>query len=367
MGQPTVHVSPECRSAPRSPLPSRSVARSSCSRHGLSVHRPLELAEHADRGRLGRPVRQVCQRERERRTTVHVVHHDRVLGHVGGVRDHEPAVVPDHDAPGPLVEHDRLSVHQADLVVDALRLLPQHVERTVVEHVAVLIDLDERRPLMRDRLSQDVAQVLPVVVEGARHERGLGAQRHRDRVERMVHRAERRGLRDLALLAGRRVLALREAVDLVVEQQDLEVHVAPERVDQVVAADRQAVAVAGDDPDRQLGVGGGDPGRERRRPPVDPVHAVRVHVVAEPPAAADPGDEHRLVRFDAELGHQPLDGRQDRVVAAPRAPADLLVRREVLLGQRADDASRLDVTHGRAPAGSPAPDRPRRSGCPGPW
>ncbi len=31
VGQPTVHVSPECRSAPRSPLPSRSVARASCS------------------------------------------------------------------------------------------------------------------------------------------------------------------------------------------------------------------------------------------------------------------------------------------------------------------------------------------------
>src|SRR3712207_8089365 len=49
----------------------------------------------------------------------------------------------------------------------------------------------------------------------------------------------RSGLRDLALLAGGRVLALRQAVDPVVEQQDLEVDVAPQRVDQVVTADGQ--------------------------------------------------------------------------------------------------------------------------------
>ena len=64
-----------------------------------------------------------------------------------------------------------------------------------------------------------------------------------------VDRAERRRLRLQAQRRRRRVLALGQAVDLVVEQDDLQVHVAPQRVDHVVAADRQAVAVAGDDPD----------------------------------------------------------------------------------------------------------------------
>ena len=118
--QLTVHVSPECSSVPRSPLPSRSVARASCVVHRLAVDRALELAEHADGGRLGRAVRQVRQRERERRAAVHVVHDDRVCGHVGRVRDHQPAVLPHHDASGALVEHDRLAVHQTDLVVHAL-------------------------------------------------------------------------------------------------------------------------------------------------------------------------------------------------------------------------------------------------------
>ena len=54
------------------------------------------------------------------------------------------------------------------------------------------------------------------------------------------------------------------AVDLVVEQQDVQIDVAPQRVHQVIAADGQAVAVAGDDPDIQFGIGqlhaGGDAG-----------------------------------------------------------------------------------------------------------
>jgi hypothetical protein len=63
----------------------------------------------------------------------------------------------------------------------------------------------------------------------------------------VVQRAHRRRLGDLAELGGRRVLALGQPVDLVVEQQDRQVDVAPQRVDEVVAADRQPVAVTGDD------------------------------------------------------------------------------------------------------------------------
>ena len=64
----------------------------------------------------------------------------------------------------------------------------------------------------------------------ARHERSLGAQRNRQRVERMIDRPHRRALGDLSFLRCRRVLPLGKAVDLVVEQQDGQVHVAPQRV-----------------------------------------------------------------------------------------------------------------------------------------
>jgi hypothetical protein len=94
---------------------------------------------------------------------------------------------------------------------------------------------------------------LLVGVDCAGDERRLRGERERERVERAVVRAERRRLRDFAALARRRRLPFREAIDLVVEQQDLHRDVAPQRVDQVVAADRERVAVAGDDPDREVG------------------------------------------------------------------------------------------------------------------
>jgi hypothetical protein len=69
----------------------------------------------------------------------------------------------------------------------------------------------------------------------------------------MIDGTERRALGDLARLRRGRVLPLGEAVDAVVEQQDGEVDVAPQRVDEVVATDRQRVAVTGDDPHVEVG------------------------------------------------------------------------------------------------------------------
>src|SRR5581483_2804313 len=69
---------------------------------------------------------------------------------------------------------------------------------------------------------------------------------------------------------------------------------------------------------------------DRRGAAVDRVHAVRLHVVGEARSAADPGDEDDLLAREAELGHESLDGREDGVVAAARAPTDFLVGLEVL-------------------------------------
>ena len=137
----------------------------------------------------------------------------------------------------------------------------------------------------------------------------------------------------LPSLGRRRVLPLREPVDAVVEEEDLEIHVATQRVDEMVAADRQGVAVTRDDPDREIRSRHGEAGRDRRRAPVDRVHPVGLHVVREARRAADPGDEDDPLALEAELGHEALDDVEDRVVAAARAPANLLVRLEVLGGQ----------------------------------
>jgi len=47
---------------------------------------------------------------------------------------------------------------------------------------------------------------------------------------------------------------LRESVDLVVEEKDLDVQVAPEHMDHMIAADREPVSVPGRHPDIERGV-----------------------------------------------------------------------------------------------------------------
>ncbi len=105
---------------------------------------------------------------------------------------------------------------------------------------------------MRGRGTQHLGELLALGVDRAGDKGRVGTERERERVEGAVERPHRRGLGDLAELRRRRVLALRQPVDAVVEQQDLEVDVAPQRMDEVVAADRQAVAVSGDHPYRQV-------------------------------------------------------------------------------------------------------------------
>ena len=150
-------------------------------------------------------------------------------------------------------------------------------------------------PWVLGRPLEHFAQVLDFGVDGAGDERGLAADGDRERVERVVDRAHRRALGLFAERRRGRVLALREAVDAVVEQDDVDVDVAADGVHQVVAADREAVAVARDDPDVQIGPHRLQARGHGRRAAVDGVHAVRVHVVREPAGAADAGDEHDLL------------------------------------------------------------------------
>ena len=129
-------------------------------------------------------------------------------------------------------------------------------------------------------------------------------------------------------------MALGQAVDPVVEQQDLEIHVASQGVDEVVATDGQGVAVAGDDPDGQVGAADGQSGGDGGCAAVDRMQSVGVQVVRESTGAADPGDEDDVLATQSQTRQEPLDGGEYRVVAAPWAPADFLVALELLRRQR---------------------------------
>src|SRR5205814_5107098 len=93
-------------------------------------------------------------------------------------------------------ERDRFAVLQPDQeVVPGGRFL-ERVEGAVVEDVAVLVDLDERRAAVVGRRPQYRLQVLAVGVDGTGDDRGGRPQRRRQRVERRVRRADRGRLGD---------------------------------------------------------------------------------------------------------------------------------------------------------------------------
>ena len=83
-------------------------------------------------------------------------------------------------------EADRLAVLERDEHLLATLLAGHVLEGAVVEDVAVLEDLHERRALVGVGGAEDLDHVLAVEVVGAGHEGRFGAERHRQRVERRV-------------------------------------------------------------------------------------------------------------------------------------------------------------------------------------
>src|ERR1700730_16127557 len=129
-------------------------------------------------------------------------------------------------------------------------------------------------------------------------------------------------------------------------------------MDEVVAADRQRVAVAGDHPHAQLRPrhlqAGGDGGGAA----VDAMEPVRIHVIGEAAGAADAADEDDLLPRQPQLGHQLLHRGEDGEVAAPRAPAHFLIGDEVLLAERKRRSHRPSLGAATAAPSALAPDPP---------
>ena len=111
---------------------------------------------------LGQP----RERERERRIGAGlVVHEELVVADVGDAHDLRLAELVHHDAHLAVgAEADRLAVLQVDEHVGPGVLVEDRVERAVVEDVAVLVHLDERRALVLVRPAEHLRHVLAVHV-----------------------------------------------------------------------------------------------------------------------------------------------------------------------------------------------------------
>ena len=145
----------------------------------------------------------------------------------------------------------------------------------------------------------------------------------------MVDRAAWRTLGDMAQRRCGRVLPLGQAIDAVVEQYDVDVNIAPNRVQEMIAANTQPVSITGDDPNTQIGSCRLETGRECRCATVNTVDPIGVDVIWKSTGATDAGNEDRFFGRNAQRWQDLFHLRHDRIVAAAGTPAHLLIAGEV--------------------------------------
>jgi hypothetical protein len=129
---------------------------------------------------------------------------------------------------------------------------------------------------------------------------------------------------------GRRGLALGHAIDLVVHHDVGQVDVAPAGMQEVVAADREAVAVAAGDQHREVGTRQLQAGGHRQGAAMHAVEAIHAGVGGNPRGAADAGDDRDFFRRQGQFGQGAGDRIQYGVIAATGTPDRLQVGLVVL-------------------------------------
>lgn len=157
----------------------------------------------------------------------------------------------------------------------------------IIEYHAVLQHLDNRSAVMLCGAGHDVGGQSRHTVECTGEECALCAHDQLTRVERIVDGAEGRSLGHLAKLGGWAVLAFRQAVNLVVEDGDVEVLVTAHGMDEVVATDGHRVTVAHVHPHRKGGVGELHAGSDGTGTSVDAVETIGVNIIRYARRASD--------------------------------------------------------------------------------
>ena len=178
-----------------------------------------------------------------------------------------------------LAEQHLFAVAQEDRTVGTKFLVDNLFMDTVVKDHAVHQHFGYGSAFVASGSSQHFSRVIQIHVDHAGKEIAARAQSQFSRDKRIFDRSVRRTLGNETTIGSRRILSLRQTVDLVVEQHDIQVHVAAHGMDKVVTADRQAVAVAGNQPDTQVGTSRLHAGSDSGSTSVDRMETVCVHII----------------------------------------------------------------------------------------
>ena len=187
---------------------------------------------------------------------------------------------------------------------------------------------------MKSSRGHNLLVELELDVKAAGEESALGSEHQSSRIEGMLDGSVRRSLGDGAELRGRRILPFGQTINLVVEKDDVDVDIAPDGVDEMVASDSQGIAVTAGLPYGKPGIGHLYACRNCCCPSVDAVEAVGIHIVGQTRRAAYTRNHHIallvVVQGLTHLGESPLKSREHCVVAATGAPPHLLIALEIL-------------------------------------
>ncbi len=137
---------------------------------------------------------------------------------------------------------------------------------------------------------------------------------------------------------GRRILTAGHAINAVVDDDGGEVEIAAGGMNEMVAADGGGIAIAHDDNDLKLGIGQLDSGGKGERSAVGGMERVEIHVDADPPRTANPGDQDDLVLAVAGAVDGADECPQQDAIAAARAPdmGELFVVAQILVNEFGD-------------------------------
>src|SRR3954471_6072124 len=97
----------------------------------------------------------------------------------------------------------------------------------------------------------------------------------------MINTSERCRLRDFIFFRSRRILALREAIDLVIKKKNIQVEIPAKQMDHVVTANAQTITVACYDPYAQVWSRCFQSACDSRRASMNGVHAIHIHIIGE--------------------------------------------------------------------------------------
>ena len=178
-------------------------------------------------------------------------------------------------------------------------------------------------------LQKDFRHVFGIGVHGAGEEGGAGTETNFGGEKGVVDGTHRGGFGDGSDFGSGRVLPFGQAVDFIVEENDIDIDIAADGVDEMVASDGKSVAVSGDDPYGEVGVMALEAGGEGRGAAMNGMETVGVHVVGETGGASNSGDKDDLFLGFANFGHGHLHGIEDGIVSTARTPADFLIRGKI--------------------------------------